>query len=118
MKSQAAQEEKESAGADNNSFDRTRRDTFLLRFRPGSDFLDKVITESNLFSEMSKQANDIFWKELTSISLTPMVKVGLGKLFTFEFVAPCFERERPKWGEDPTKNDSMSFYGEVRYDFR
>lgn len=89
----------------------------MLRFRPGSDFLDKVITESNLFAEMGKNVNDIFWKELMSMSLTPMVKVGLGKHFSFEFVAPCFEREPQKWGKDPTKNETMSFYGDVRYDF-
>lgn len=120
---QQEQKTQRPAEADNSAndsgFDRTRKDAFMMRFRPGSDFLDKVITESNLFSEMSKHTSDPFWKELMSMSLTPMVKVGLGELFTFEFVAPSFERGRPKKSTtDPYETESMSFYGDIRFDFR
>ena len=122
VKSQTEKEEKQnrplSRSQADSGVDRTRRDAFLLRFKPGGDYLDKVITESNLFSEMGKHASDPFWKELASMSLTPMVKVGLGELLTFDFVAPCFEHRKPKRGEDPDKYSSMSFYGDVRFDFK
>ena len=48
-----------------------------------------------------------------------MAKVGLGQLFTFDFISPCFEKDAPRkkpW-ETTNKYDSMSFYGEVKFDF-
>ena len=57
---------------------------------------------------------------ISSISLTPIARVGLGKLFTFDFVSPCFEKTDgvPISKEERNKRESMSFYGDVRFDFR
>ena len=76
-----------------------KRDAFLLRFKKEAkvkvnegEYLDKVIQEAQLFKELEREARDRFWQELTSISLTPIAKIGMGKLYTFEFTAPCFEQ--------------------------
>ena len=45
----------------------------------------------NVASELDHKASDKYWQEISSISLTPNAKTGLGTLFTFEFIAPCFE---------------------------
>ena len=95
-----------------------KRDTFLLRFKAGSEYLDKVIQEVNLFSELEKKASDKYWQDLSTISLTPCAKIGLGKLNTFEFVSPCFETAKPKSRKQQIKNESMSFYGQVTFNFR
>ena len=57
---------------------RQRRDAFLLRFRKGGDFLDKVIQEVNLYAELEKKASDKYWQEISSVSITPNAKTGLG----------------------------------------
>jgi len=95
-----------------------KRDCFLFRFKAGSESLDKVIPEIGLSNELEKRSGDAYWQELTSISLTPMAKIGLGQLFTFQFVSPCFEHQKPKQGEKKEKHDSMSFYGQVKFNFR
>ena len=63
----------------------------------------------------SKQ--DKYWQELASISLTPNAKIGMGKLFTFEFLAPCFDSEAPRNRRKTPDIDGMTFYGEVKFNF-
>ena len=50
--------------------------------------------------------------------MTPIAKAGLGKPFTFEFIAPCFETGKAKSKKEAIKKESMSFYGQVHYNFR
>ena len=50
--------------------------------------------------------------------MTPIAKVGLGPLFSFDFISPCYEKNKPKSRAQEIKYDSMSFYGQVRFDFR
>ena len=82
-----------------------------MRFKKGSKYVDKVLPEPNIMSELEKRAQSAYWQELESISLTPNAKVGLGVLFTFEFVAPCFEDKTAKSPKEAQKLGKMSFYG-------
>ena len=95
-----SRDSKNSTSRQESQFEvKQKRDAFLLRFRKDSTvkplkddkYLDKVIQETQLYKELKREAKDVYWQELTSISLTPMAKVGLGKLYTFEFISPCFE---------------------------
>lgn len=98
-----------------------KRDNFLIRFKKGSEYFDKIVQELNWQAELGKKAADKYWQEVTSISLTPGAKIGLGKLYTFEFIAPCFEDPAKKVNKPSKrglKQDSMSFYGKVDFDFR
>ena len=75
----------------------------------------------NWQAELEKKATDNYWQEITSISLTPSAKIGLGKLYTFEFVAPCFEDPANKVNKPSKrgpKQESMSFYGKVEFNYR
>ena len=67
-----------------------------------------------------KSSLDIYWQQIKSISLTPIAKSGLGKLFTFDFVSPCFEKvDEPNLSKaERIKRQSLSLYGEIRFDFR
>ena len=48
--------------------------------------------------------------------LTPISKYGLGKAtFSFDFVAPCFEKTSGKI-MDQHDYQKMSFYGQAKYD--
>ena len=100
---------------------KTKRDAFLIRFKNQSaDFVDKIITETNLFAELEKSESHKYWHKLSSISLTPNAKVGLGQLYTFEFIAPSFET-KPAGKvsrKQQLKLESMSFYGQVKFNFR
>ena len=74
-----------------------KRDAFLLRFKKGSEFFDKVLTEKGLTKDLQdKRETDLYVQDLDSITMTPIAKAGLGKLFTFEFIAPCFETGQAK----------------------
>lgn len=88
-----------------------------MRFKKGAERKDKVILESDITRELEHKSSSSLWKELTSISLTPNAKTGLGKLFTFEFIAPCFETDKPKSQHDAKKKAKMSYYGRVKFDF-
>ena len=46
-----------------------------------------------------------------------MVRIGLGKLFSFEFVSPCFETGKVKTRHQQIKNETHSVYGRVEFDF-
>ena len=46
--------------------------------------------------------------------MTPVAKRGLGRHFTFDFLAPSFEEH--KKGDDLRKD--ASFYGDVKFDFK
>lgn len=41
----------------------------------------------------------------------------MGKLFTFEFLAPCFDSEAPRNRRKTPDIDGMTFYGEVKFNF-
>ena len=74
-----------------------KRDAFILRYGKESEFPDKVIQEEGLAKEFKdKDEKDKCLQELASISLTPIAKFGLGKHFTFDFIAPCFEKGKAK----------------------
>ena len=79
--------------------------------------MDKIIQEKNIQKETEQKTGSTLWKELISISLTPNAKTGIGKSFAFEFIAPCFETEKPKSHSDAKKKGKMSYYGQVRFDF-
>ena len=64
-----------------------------MRFIKGGEYQDKVIQEAAIYGEFERKPASKFWRELSSISITPIAKSGLGKLYTFEFVAPCFETD-------------------------
>lgn len=100
-----------------SSFEK-KRDAYILRFKQDNGFRDKVIQENQRGKELGKTASDPYWQELQSITLTPIAKVGLGKLFTFEFIAPCFEDKQPRSLKEKEKLEKMSFYGRVRFDYR
>ena len=72
-----------------------KRDAFILRYSKESEFPDKVIQEEGLAKEF-KGEKEKYLQELASISLTPIAKFGLGKHFTFDFIAPCFEKGKAK----------------------
>ena len=97
-----------------------RRDTFLFRFKDSStdEFKDRIVQESNLGAELDKKLSERYWQELQSISITPNAPSGLGKLITFDFVSPCFETQKPLDKEDAKRMEKMSFYGQVKFDFR
>ena len=107
-----------------------KRDAFLFRFKKEAkskvnegERPDQVYQEAQLFgakSELAREPKDRFWHELTSISLTPIAKIGLGKLFTFEFTAPCFEQidKGNLTKKERMRREFMSFYGDVKFDFR
>lgn len=76
-----------------------------------------MIIENDINRELEHSSKSSLWKELTSISLTPNAAKGIGKLFTFEFIAPCFETEKPKSQHDAKKKAKMSYYGRVKFDF-
>ena len=61
-----------------------------------------------------RRLGERFYTDLKSISLTPVAKKGLGKHFTFDFLAPSFEPH--KKGDFDRK--SASFYGEVNFDYK
>ena len=100
----------------NNGEKKTRLDGFLIRFKAGSEYKDKVISDSLIHAEFDHRASHPFWQEITSISLTPIAKQGLGKLVTFEFLAPCFD-EMNNEDRKGFKNLELSKYGKVRYNF-
>ena len=74
-----------------------KRDAFMIRFKKGSEHFDKVVSEKIFEKEWAdKGESEKYIQDLSSISLTPISKSGLGKLFTFDFIAPCFETSKPK----------------------
>ena len=102
-----------------------KRDAFIVRFQKGIGgkegvCSDKVISEANWDRvDSRRRENDKYWQTVRSISLTPMAKFGIGKLWTFEFLAPSFEDVKPpKLGQFPKEETPMSFYGNVHFDFR
>jgi hypothetical protein len=79
---------------------RAKKDSFLFRFSrdPEATFTDKVVSEKGLHQEFDRMGKDKeqFYKDLKSISLTPIAKYGLGKeTYAFDFVAPSFEHINP-----------------------
>ena len=67
------------------------RDCFLFRFGKSDEFTDRMIPDFELIHMFQRRVGDKFFNELKSVSLTPVAKKGLGKYFTFDFIAPCFE---------------------------
>ena len=96
-----------------------KKDAFIMRFKKGSEYQDKVIQEKEkaLKEEFQRSLKSKFWRQLSSISITPIAQTGLGKLYTFEFVAPSFETDA-KNKHQQLKNETMSFYGKVRFDYK
>ena len=91
------------------------KDCFLFRFRKESkEFKDRLIADFELIHLLSRRVGDTFFSDLTSISVTPVAKRGLGRHFTFDFLAPSFEEH--KKGDDLRKD--ASFYGDVRFDYK
>ena len=62
---------------------------------------------------LQRRVGEKFFNDIKSISLTPVAKRGLGKHFTFDFIAPCFEPV--KYGDN--SRQVPSFYGEVKFDY-
>ena len=90
-------------------------DCFLFRFkRKGVELADKLIPDFELIHMFSRRVGDSYYSDLTSISVTPVAKRGLGRHFTFDFLAPSFEEH--KRGDDVRKD--ASFYGDVRFDYK
>jgi hypothetical protein len=54
------------------------------------------------------RVSDRLWQRLTSISLTPISKYGLGRIINFDFLAPSV-------GKDP--DGLQQYYGEINFDF-
>ena len=62
---------------------------------------------------LQRRVGEKFFNDIKSISLTPVAKRGLGRHFTFDFLAPCFEPV--KYGDN--SRQVPSFYGEVKFDY-
>ena len=93
------------------------KDCFMFRFHKNELYFDCLIPDFELINMFSKRANDRFFTELKSVSVTPVAKRGLGKHFTFDFLAPCFE-EHQKHKRYDNLHKKPSFYGEVKFDYK
>jgi hypothetical protein len=87
---------------------------FLYRFITSSEqsieaFKASVRTQKQFEKDFDENRyNEKFWQELASISITPVSKFGLGKLNSFDFLAPCFGYQK----------DMLQYYGEIKFNFR
>ena len=75
--------------------------------------MDRLIPDFELIHMLQRRVGEQFFTDLKSISLTPVANKGLGKHFTFDFIAPCWEPV--KYGDNGRQ--TPSFYGDVVFDY-
>lgn len=69
----------------------------------------QVKSQEEFQKDTNIRSGDNLWKTLSSISLTPISKYGLGKLISFEFFAPSV-------GHD-LKDGMLQYYGQIKFDY-
>lgn len=67
------------------------KDAFIVRYAD-DESLAVVKNEVDFRQEVERREMDPFWKRIKCIMLTPPAKTGLGKCFTFNFIASSYSK--------------------------